>query len=129
MGADMNQAIKAIREAEAYPGPSLIIAYSTCINHGVKSGMCNAMPEMKAAVNCGYWHLYRYNPALKAEGKPAFTLDSKEPDLEKFHDFLMGEVRYNALARQYPAEAEALFAKTKQDAADRYASYVKKAAE
>ena len=90
MGADMNQALKAIKEAEAYPGPSLIIAYSTCINHGVKGGMSNAMTEMKKAVQCGYWHLYRYNPALVAEGKNPFTLDSKEPG-EGFQDFIRSE--------------------------------------
>ncbi len=100
MGADMNQALKAIKEAEAYPGPSLIIAYSPCINHGLKSGMNNAMPEMKKAVQCGYWHLYRYNPALKEQGKNPFILDSKEPDTSLFQDFLKGEVRYTSLAQR-----------------------------
>lgn len=126
MGADMNQALKAIKEAEAYPGPSLIIAYSTCINHGVKGGMGNAMTEMKKAVQCGYWHLYRYNPALVAEGKNPFTLDSKEPG-EGFQDFIRSEVRYSSLAKLFPAEAEELFAKNEKDAKERYASYLKKA--
>jgi len=122
MGADMAQTLKAIKEAEAYPGPSLIIAYATCINHGVKAGMNNAMTEMKDAVNCGYWHLYRFNPQLKEEGKNPFTLDSKTPT-GNFRDFLMGEVRYNSLARMYPEQAELLFAKTEQDAKDRLATY------
>ena len=122
MGADMAQTLKAIKEAEAYPGPSLIIAYATCINHGVKAGMNNAMTEMKNAVNCGYWHLYRFNPMLKEEGKNPFALDSKEPT-GNFHDFLMGEVRYNSLARMYPEQAEQLFAKTEKDAKERLATY------
>ena len=127
MGADMNQALKAIKEAEAYPGPSLIIAYATCINHGVKAGMSTAMPEMKRAVDCGYWHLYRFDPRRAAAGQNPFQLDSKEPDLGKFREFLMSEVRYNALARQYPDVAEQLFAKTEQDAAARYQSYLRMA--
>ena len=125
MGADMSQTLKAIREAEAYPGPSLIIAYATCINHGVKAGMNNAMTEMKKAVECGYWHLYRFDPRLKAEGKNPFQLDSKDPDLGKFRDFIMGEVRYNALMRQNPDLAEALFAKTEGDAKERWEEYKK----
>ena len=128
MGADMNQALKAIKEAEAYPGPSLIIAYATCINHGVKSGMSTAMTEMKKAVECGYWHLYRFDPRLAEEGKNAFQLDSKEPT-GNFREFLMNEVRYNALARQYPETAEQLFAKTEKDAKNRLLSYQKKAQE
>ena len=128
MGADMNQALKAIREAEAYDGPSLIIAYATCINHGVKSGMSTAMAEMKKAVECGYWQLYRYDPRLAAEGKNPFQLDSKEPDYSKFHDFLLGEVRYNSLRQAAPAdEAEQLFAKTEADAKARLQSYKDKA--
>ncbi len=123
MGANMNQTLKAIREAEAYPGPSLIIAYSTCINHGVRAGMNNSQTEMKNAVDCGYWHLYRFNPSLKNEGKNPFTMDSKEPDLSKFRDFIMGEVRYNALMRQNAEVAEALFQKTEGDASDRWLSY------
>ena len=124
MGADMSQTLKAMKEAEAYPGPSLIIAYSTCINHGVKAGMNNAMTEMKNAVQCGYWHLYRYNPLLKEEGQNPFVLDSKEPT-GNFRDFLMGEVRYNSLARLYPEEAEQLFAKTERDAKERLATYMR----
>jgi len=123
LGADMNQTLKAIREAEAYPGPSLVIAYATCINHGLKRGMNNSQTEMKNAVECGYWHLYRFNPQLKEEGKNPFILDSKEPDLSKFRDFIMGEVRYNALTLQDPETAKALFAKTQNDALERFESY------
>jgi len=119
MGADMNQCIKAIAEAEAYPGPSLIIAYAPCINHGIKGGMKIAQTEEKKAVQAGYWHLYRYNPALKAEGKNPFTLDSKAPTAD-YKEFLMGEVRYNALARQTPERAERLFDKAVKNAQDRY---------
>ncbi len=121
MGADMNQCIKAITEAEAYHGPSLIIAYAPCINHGIKAGMSKAMDEEKKAVEAGYWHLYRYNPALKDEGKNPFSLDSKVPAVdEKYKDFLMGEVRYNALARQNPERADMLFNKAVNNAKDRY---------
>ena len=119
MGADYNQCIKAISEAEAYHGPSIIIAYAPCINHGIKGGMSIAQTEEKKAVECGYWHLYRFNPALKAEGKNPFTLDSKAPSKD-YKDFLMGEVRYNALARQNPERAEKLFDKAVKNAADRY---------
>ena len=124
MGADMNQTLKAIREAEAYPGPSLIIAYATCINHGVKTGMSTAQQQMKKAVQCGYWHLYRFDPRRKEAGENPFVLDSKEPDLSLFRDFIMGEVRYNSLLKQNPEHAEALFAKTEQDAKDRLESYL-----
>jgi len=124
MGADMNQTLKAIKEAEAYDGPSLIIAYSTCINHGVKSGMCNAMPEMKAAVQCGYWQLYRYNPALKEQGKNPFSLDSKEPTGD-FLEFINGEVRFNSLKKAFPEQADALFAKLQEDAKERLGNYKK----
>ncbi len=119
MGADMNQCIKAITEAEAYPGPSLIIGYAPCINHGIKGGMSIAMTEEKKAVDAGYWHLFRYNPALKAEGKNPFILDSKAPTGD-YKDFIMGEVRYNALARQNPERADALFTKAAANAKDRY---------
>lgn len=122
MGADYNQAIKAIQEAENYPGPSLIIAYSPCINHGLKGGMSHAMEEMKKAVDCGYWYLYRYNPALKEEGKNPFTLDSKEPT-GNFKDFILGEVRYSSLAQLFPETAEEMFKKTEEDAKERYQSY------
>ena len=122
MGADKNQTLKAIAEAEAYPGPSLIIAYSPCINHGLKSGMGNSQLETKKAVECGYWAMYRFNPALKEKGENPFVLDSKEPTAD-FHEFLMGEVRYASLKKQYPETAEALFAKTKADAMERLANY------
>ncbi len=124
MGADMNQAIKAIAEAEAYDGPSLIIAYATCINHGIKGGLANPMKQMKEAVKCGYWHLWRYNPELKAEGKNPFILDSKAPDSDAFRDFINTETRYTSLAKLFPAEAEELFAQAKQDSIDRYQTYV-----
>ena len=119
MGADMNQCIKAISEAEAYKGPSLIIAYAPCINHGIKGGMSISQTEEKKAVECGYWHLYRYNPQLKLEGKNPFTLDSKAPSKD-YKDFLMGEVRYNSLVKQNPERAEKLFNKAIKNAADRY---------
>jgi pyruvate-ferredoxin/flavodoxin oxidoreductase len=122
MGADKNQALKAIAEAEAYPGPSLIIAYSPCINHGLKAGMGNSQLEAKKAVESGYWATYRYNPALKDQGKNPFSLDSKEPTAD-FKEFLMGEVRYSSLKKQYPEQADALFDKTQNDAAERLASY------
>lgn len=122
MGADYNQALKAIQEAENYNGPSLIIAYSSCINHGLKAGMSHAMDEMKRAVDCGYWHLYRFNPDLKKEGKNPFTLDSKEPS-EDFQEFIKSEVRYASLAKVAPETVNGLFAKAEQDAKDRYESY------
>ena len=120
MGADYNQTVKAIAEAEAYPGPSLIIAYAPCINHGIKLGMSKAQTEEKNAVEAGYWHMFRFNPALKAEGKPAFTLDSKAPTGD-YKSFLNGEVRYNALARFNPERAEKLFNTAEQNAKERYA--------
>ena len=119
MGADYNQAVKALAEAEAYPGPSLVIAYAPCINHGIKKGMAKAMTEEELAVKAGYWHLFRYNPTLKAEGKNAFSLDSKAPT-DDYKEFLNGEVRYNALVRQNPARAEKLFAQSENDAKERY---------
>ena len=123
MGADQAQCLKAIREAEAYPGPSLIIAYAPCINHGLKKGMGKAQEEQENAVKCGYWHLWRYNPALEAEGKNPFSLDSKEPNWEGFKDFLKGEVRYASVMKQYPAEAEELFQAAEDNAKWRYNSY------
>ena len=123
MGADMAQTLKAIREAEAYDGPSLIIAYSPCINHGLKAGMGRSQAEEKRAVECGYWHLWRYNPALELDGKNPFTLDSKAPDWDKFADFLKGEVRYASVYKQYPAEADELFAAAKANAMWRYNNY------
>ena len=118
MGADFNQTVKAIAEAEAYPGPSLIIAYAPCINHGIKKGMSKAQTEEQLAVECGYWNNFRFNPA--AEGNK-FTLDSKEPKQEDYQAFLDGEVRYNALKRANPEKAEKLFAKNEAEAMDRYA--------
>ena len=127
MGADQSQCLKAIREAEAYPGPSIIIAYAPCINHGLKAkgGMGKSQAEEKKAVECGYWHLWRYNPQLANEGKNPFSLDSKEPDWTKFHDFLMGEVRYLSVKKAYPNEAEELFAEAQKMAKQRYNSYVR----
>lgn len=118
-GADMNQCIKAFTEAESYPGPSLIIAYAPCINHGIKGGMAGAQTEEKKAVTSGYWHLFRYNPQLKAEGKNPFTLDSKAPTTE-YGDFLRGEVRYSALERSNPNRAKELFEKAETAAKDKY---------
>jgi len=126
MGANMNQALKALAEAEAYPGPSLVIAYAPCINHGIKSGMGSAMEEMKKAVGCGYWHLWRYNPLLKEEGKNPFSLDSKEPT-GNFKDFLMGEVRYASLIKSFPEVADELFELAEKSAQERYESYKKMA--
>nr|HPG56088.1 thiamine pyrophosphate-dependent enzyme [Candidatus Enterocola sp.] len=123
MGADQAQCLKAIREAEAYDGPSLIIAYSPCINHGLKNGMGKAQEEEAKAVACGYWHLWRYNPSLEAEGKNPFILDSKEPNWEGFKDFLKSEVRYSSVMKQYPLEAEQLFEAAEDNAKWRYKSY------
>ena len=117
MGADYNQAVKAIAEAEAYPGPSLIIAYAPCINHGIKKGMAKAQTEEELAVKCGYWHNFRFNPAADKK----FALDSKTPDMENYMDFLNGEVRYNSLQRQNPEKAARLFAKNESEAKARYA--------
>ena len=127
MGADQAQCLKAIREAEAYPGPSLVIAYAPCINHGLKAkgGMGKSQAEEAKAVECGYWHLWRYNPQLAEEGKNPFSLDSKEPDWSKFRDFLMGEVRYLSVKKAYPNEAEELFAEAQAMAKKRYQSYVR----
>ena len=125
MGADQAQTLKAFREAEAYDGPSIIIAYSPCINHGLKSGMGRSQAEEQRAVECGYWHLWRYNPAVEEEGKNPFTLDSKTPDWDKFEDFLKGEVRYASVFKQYPAEAAELFAAAKANARWRYNNYLR----
>ena len=125
MGADNAQTLKAIREAEAYDGPSVIIAYSPCINHGLKAGMGHAQAEEQRAVECGYWQLWRYNPALEAEGKNPFTLDSKEPKWDKFKDFLKGEVRYASVMKQYPVEAEELFQAAQENAKWRYNNYLR----
>ncbi|MDR0536737.1 MAG: pyruvate:ferredoxin (flavodoxin) oxidoreductase [Tannerellaceae bacterium] len=123
MGADQGQTLKAIREAEAYDGPSIIIAYAPCISHGLRAGMGKSQQEEADAVACGYWHLWRYNPALEEEGKNPFTLDSKEPDWSKFQDFLKGEVRYSSVLKQYPDEAAELFASAQKNAQWRYGNY------
>ena len=124
MGADKNQTLKAIAEAEAYDGPSLIIAYAPCINHGLKVGMGCSQLEEKRAVDCGYWATYRFNPELKEQGKNPFILDSKEPTAN-FRDFLMGEVRFSSLQKMFPDTAEALFEKTEKDAMTRLDGYKK----
>lgn len=122
MGSNKNQFMKAIVEAESYKGPSLIIAYAPCINHGIMEGMGRTQNQMKRAVDSGYWHLYRFDPRLREEGKNPFVLDSKEPT-ESFRDFLMSEVRYTSLQRQFPDVAEELFVKAEKDAKERYNSY------
>jgi pyruvate-ferredoxin/flavodoxin oxidoreductase len=126
MGADQNQFIKAVKEAEEYDGPSLIIAYAPCINHGIRTGMGTTQLQAKKAVEAGYWHLYRYNPKLAEEGKNPFILDSKEPT-GSFKDFLATETRYTSLKVTFPDHAEELFEKTEQDAKERYETYRKKA--
>ena len=125
MGASPVQYMNAIKEAEAYDGPSLIIAYAPCINHGLKAGMGLSQKEEKLAVECGYWHLYRYNPALEEQGKKAFSLDSKEPDWSKFQGFLQGEVRFSSLVKLYPERAAELLEKTEEYAKIRYSNYKK----
>ncbi|MFT5874961.1 MAG: pyruvate-ferredoxin/flavodoxin oxidoreductase [Clostridium sp.] len=128
MGADKNQTLKAIKEAEAYKGPSLIIAYAPCINHGLKVGMGCTQLETKRAVDSGYWSMFRFNPDLKEAGKNPFILDSKEPTTS-FRDYLMGEVRYSSLAKTFPEVAEELFVKTEKDAMERLAGYKKLASQ
>ncbi len=123
MGASQSQFFKALKEAEAYPGPSLIIAYSPCINHGLRRGMGKSQEEMKHAVDSGYWQLYRYNPLLEEEGKNPFTLDSKEPDWNLFNSFINGEVRYTSLKQSFPVEAERLQILAEKNAKWRYNSY------
>lgn len=123
MGANMNQTVRAIQEAEAYDGPSLIIAYATCINHGIRKGMGISQQHMKDAVECGYWHLWRFNPDLAEEGKNPFILDSKEPDYSKFEDFIKTEVRYTSLMKVLPEQAQALFELGRERSQKRYASY------
>ena len=127
MGADQNQYFKAIKEAEAYPGPALVIAYAPCINHGLRAGMGKSQLEEKRAVECGYWHLYRYNPLLEKEGKNPFTLDSKEPKWELFQEFLDGEVRYASLRMGFPESADALYRAALENSQWRYNSYVRRA--
>ena len=122
MGADKNQLMKAMIEAEAYDGPSLIIAYAPCINHGLKKGMGKSQENIKDAVESGYWHLYRYNPELKKQGKNPFMLDSKEPTAS-FKDFIMDQVRYSSLAKEFPDIADKLFAMTEEEAKEKYNTY------
>ena len=128
MGSNNAQYFKALKEAEAYPGPSLIIAYSPCINHGLRDGMGKTQAQTKLAVESGYWHNYRFNPLLEAEGKNPFTLDSKEPDWTKFQDFLKTEVRYTSLLKAFPDEAGILFKAAEDNAKWRYKSYQRLAA-
>jgi pyruvate-ferredoxin/flavodoxin oxidoreductase len=123
MGANNQQLLKTLKEAEAYNGPSLIIAYAPCINHGLVKGMGKSQAEEKLAVECGYWQLYRFNPALSDQGQNPFTLDSKEPDWSKFQDFIKGEVRYSSLLKTFPDQAAELFALTETYAKLRYENY------
>ena len=118
MGADFNQTLKAISEAESYHGPSIVICYAPCINHGIKGGMNNPMAEMKKAVNAGYWNNFRYDPRLAEEGKNPFRLDSKAPT-ESYQDFILGEVRYSSLKRTFPDRADGLFEKAEKEAVER----------
>ena len=128
MGADKNQFIRALSEAESYHGPSLIICYAPCINHGLKKGMGKAQESIRDAVNCGYWQLYRYDPRNRGEGKHPFTLESKEPR-SSFRDFIMGQVRYASLAKEFPQTAEELFLQAEEDARERLAAYKRLAEE
>jgi len=123
MGASQSQLFRAIKEAEAFPGPSIVIAYSTCINHGLRAGMNKSQEQMDNAVKSGYWHLYRYNPLLEQEGKNPFLLDSKEPDWSLFQNFLASEVRYTSLKKSFPEEALELFSAAETNAKWRYESY------
>jgi len=125
MGSNPAQYMKVIREAEAYDGPSLIIAYAPCINHGLKAGMGLSQKEEKLAVECGYWHLYHYNPELEGTEQNPFSLDSKEPDWTKFQDFLKGEVRFASLYKLFPERAQELLDKTQEFAQIRYNTYKK----
>ena len=127
IGASQQQLFNVLKEAEAYPGPSLVIAYAPCINHGIKGGMTRTQTVGKEAVACGYWHLWHYNPQLEEEGKNPFMLDSKEPDWTKFREFLMKEVRYTSLQKSFPADADELFAAAEENAKWRYNGYVRRA--
>ena len=126
IGASQQQLFNVLKEAEAYPGPSLIIAYAPCINHGIKGGMARTQTVGKEAVACGYWHLWHYNPELEKQGKNPFVLDSKEPDWTKFREFLMKEVRYTSLQKSFPTEADELFAAAEENAKWRYNGYVRR---
>ena len=119
MGADKNQFMKAIAEAESYEGPSLIIAYAPCINHGIKEGMGKSQKNIKDAVEAGYWHLYRFHPELKKQGENPFILDSKAPT-KSFREFIMGQNRYASLAKEFPQIADKLFDMTEEDAKEKY---------
>jgi pyruvate-ferredoxin/flavodoxin oxidoreductase len=123
MGAIQSQFLKVLREAEAYDGPSLIIAYSPCINHGIRAGMGETQAQEKRAVEAGYWSMWRYNPTLEEEGKNPFVLDSKEPDWSLFQGFLKSEVRYSSLTQSFPAEAAELFKAAEVNAKWRYQNY------
>ncbi|MEG1614686.1 MAG: pyruvate:ferredoxin (flavodoxin) oxidoreductase, partial [Oscillospiraceae bacterium] len=123
-GADYNQCVKAFVEAESYNGPSIIIAYAPCINHGIKGGMGVSMNEEVSAVKAGYWHNFRFNPALTEDGKNPFTLDSKEPSTD-YKDFILGEVRYSSLKRSFPERADVLFDKSAEFARQKYQHLVK----
>ena len=123
IGGSQNQLLNVLKEAEAYPGPSLVIAYAPCINHGIKGGMTRTQTVGKEAVACGYWHLWHYNPELEKQGKNPFVLDSKEPDWSKFQEFLMKEVRYTSLKKSFPAEADELFRAAEENAKWRYNNY------
>ena len=124
MGADKNQFMKAIAEAESYEGPSLIIAYAPCINHGIKEGMGKSQKNIKDAVEAGYWHLYRFHPELKKRGENPFILDSKAPT-KSFREFIMGQNRYASLAKEFPQIADKLFDMTEEDAKEKYEGYRK----
>ena len=124
MGADYSHTVKTICEAAAYPGPSLVIAYATCIAHGIRAGMGSSQQEEKKAVEAGYFHLFRYNPSLKEQGKNPFMLDSKEPVLD-YETFLEGEIRYDVLKRQHPKQAQKLFAEASRQAKEQF-QYLKK---
>ena len=123
MGANQSQYLKALKEAEEYPGPSIIIAYAPCINHGLRASMGRSQAEQKKAVDAGYWSLFRFNPMLEKEGLNPFQLDSKEPDWSKFQEFLNGEVRYTSLKKSFPAQADELFAAAEENAKWRFNSY------
>ena len=128
MGANQQQYLKALKEAEAHNGPSLIIAYAPCINHGLKKGMAKVQNEMKMATECGYWPIFRYNPALEAEGKNPLQIDCKEPNWESYNDYLMGEVRYATLVKSKPETAAILFEKNKAESQRRWRQYQRLAA-
>ncbi|HOT88826.1 MAG TPA: pyruvate:ferredoxin (flavodoxin) oxidoreductase, partial [Bacteroidales bacterium] len=123
MGANNSQYFRALKEAEAYPGPSLIIAYAPCINHGLKAGMGKTQEQEELAVKSGYWHLFRYNPLLEKEGKNPFTLDSKEPEWNEFQNFINSEVRYTSLRKSFPKDADELFKAAEESAKSRYNVY------